>query len=122
MEDFGSLGLSDVSSVVRKKRSNTFRRLRNDLQFPLDYSDISSLSSTPPSDDISKGSSDDNNDCGSISQKREININQCSAGASFGNIAESESAKNVIKIDDGGFADSDEASNNGSFECRGLIW
>ena len=38
-----------------------------------------------------------------------------SAGASFGNIAESESAKNVIKINDRGFVESDEASNNGSF-------
>lgn len=115
MEDFGSLGLSDVSSAVRKKRSNTFRRPRNDSQLPLDYRDISSLSSTPPSDDISKGSSDDNNDCGPISRKREINLNQCSGGVSCSNIAESESAKNVIKIEDGGFAESDEASNNGSF-------
>lgn len=109
------MGFSDVNSAVRKKRSNTFRRPRNDSQVPLDYHDISSLSSTPPSDDLSKGSSDDNNDFGSISQKKEINLNECSTRASFSNVAEYESAKNVIKNEDGGFADSDEASNSGSF-------
>uniref|UniRef100_A0A2P2IPX7 INO80 complex subunit B-like conserved region domain-containing protein n=2 Tax=Rhizophora mucronata TaxID=61149 RepID=A0A2P2IPX7_RHIMU len=70
MEGFG---FSDASSAVRKKRSNTSRRPRNDSQIPSDYHDISSLSSTPPSD------------------------------------------TNVLKYEDGGFADSDEASNNGSF-------
>ncbi|KAH7542953.1 hypothetical protein FEM48_Zijuj02G0130100 [Ziziphus jujuba var. spinosa] len=115
MEGYGSLGFSDVNSAVRKKRSNTFRRPRNDSQVPLDYRDISSLSSTPPSDDSSKGSSDDNNDFGSVSQRKEINLNQCGSRASFSNLAESESAKNVIKNEDGGFADSDEASNDGSF-------
>lgn len=115
MEGVGSLGFSDVSSSVRKKRSNTFRRPRNDSPLPMDHRDLSSLSSTPPSDDVSKGSSDDNIDCGSVSRRREINVNHCSAGASFSNIAESESAKNAIKNEDGGFAESDEASNNGSF-------
>ncbi|KAL5565898.1 hypothetical protein UlMin_029062 [Ulmus minor] len=110
MENFGASGVSDVSSAVRKKRSNTFRRPRNDSQLPLDYKDASSLS------DVSKGSSDENIDCGSVTRKKEVNLNLCSSRASFtNNIAESESAKNVIKNEDGGFGDSDEASNNVSF-------
>lgn len=70
MEGFG---FSDASSAVRKKRSNTSRRPRNESQLPSDYLDISSLSSTPPSDN------------------------------------------NIMKHEDGGFGESDEASNNVSF-------
>ncbi|KAL6146500.1 hypothetical protein ACLB2K_057179 [Fragaria x ananassa] len=72
MESFGGLGFSDISSAARRKRSNTSRRPRNEAQL-LDYRDISSLSSTPPSDD------------------------------------------NVTKTEGGGYVESDEASNNGSF-------
>ncbi|PON48203.1 INO80 complex, subunit Ies [Parasponia andersonii] len=109
MEGFGGLGVSDVSSSVRKKRSNASRRPRNDSPLPLDYREVSSLS------DVSKGSSDENNGSGSVTRKKEMNLNLCSSRASFSNNAESESAKNVIKNEDGGLADSDEASNNGSF-------
>ncbi|XP_050224792.1 uncharacterized protein LOC126674387 [Mercurialis annua] len=64
---------SDASSAAKKRRSNTSRRPRNDTPLPSDYLDISSLSSTPPSD------------------------------------------SNVSKPEDGGFGESDEASNNFSF-------
>ncbi|KAJ6380390.1 hypothetical protein OIU76_016952 [Salix suchowensis] len=70
MEGFG---FSDSNSAVRKKRSNTSRRPRNDSHTPSDYVDVSSLSSTPPSE------------------------------------------TNMIKNEDGGFGESDEASNNCSF-------
>ncbi|CAN0897261.1 hypothetical protein LINGRAHAP2_LOCUS19018 [Linum grandiflorum] len=71
MEGFG---FSDASSAVRKKRSSTSRRPRPESQLPSDPYDVSSLSSTPPSDN------------------------------------------NTLKADDGGFVESDEASNNsGSF-------
>ncbi|XP_050381899.1 uncharacterized protein LOC126798866 [Argentina anserina] len=73
MESFGGLGFGDVNSAARRKRSNTSRRPRNESQFPLDHRDISSLSSTPPSDD------------------------------------------NMTKAEGGGYVESDEASNNGSF-------
>ncbi|KAJ8771841.1 hypothetical protein K2173_027018 [Erythroxylum novogranatense] len=43
-------GFSEARSAIRKKRSNTSRRPRSDSQQPSDYYDISSLSSTPPSD------------------------------------------------------------------------
>ncbi|XP_065852472.1 uncharacterized protein [Euphorbia lathyris] len=74
MEGFG---FSDASSAVRKRRSNTSRRPRNDSLTP-DYQDISSLSSTPPSES-------------------------------------NEPDQNTMKPEDGGFGESDEASNNCSF-------
>lgn len=109
MEGFGGLGVSDVSSAVRKKRSNASRRPRNDSPLPLDYRELSSLS------DVSKGSSDENNGYGSVTRKKEMSLKLCSSRASFNNNAESESAKDMIKNEDGGRVDSDEASNNGSF-------
>ncbi|KAG2694618.1 hypothetical protein I3843_08G150500 [Carya illinoinensis] len=102
MEAFGSFGLSDKNSTVRKKRSNTFRRPRNESQLPPDYHDISSLSSTPPSDNASKVSSDENNDYGSVTRKKEVNLNLCSSSV-------------INNENGGGFGESDEASMNGSF-------
>lgn len=61
MESFGGLGFSDISSAARRKRSNMSRRPRNEAQL-LDYRDISSISSTPPSDDVSALSSAETND------------------------------------------------------------
>ncbi|KAF4392514.1 hypothetical protein G4B88_005473 [Cannabis sativa] len=109
MEGFGGLGVSDGNSAVRKKRSNASRRPRNESAVPLDYREHSSLS------DGSKGSSDEDNGYGAVTRKKEMNLNLCSSRASFCNNAESESSKNVIKNEDGGLLDSDEASNNGSF-------
>lgn len=113
MEGFGGLGFSDVANAVRKKRSNTSRRPRNESPLPFDNRDT--MSSTPPSEDVSKLSSDDNNEYGSITQKRDINLNLCSARASFSNIIEAESAQNMNKSEGGGSGESDEASNDGSF-------
>ncbi|PQP96113.1 uncharacterized protein Pyn_37867 [Prunus yedoensis var. nudiflora] len=113
MEGFGGLGFSDVTNAVRKKRSNTSRRPRNESPLPFDNRDT--MSSTPPSEDVSKLSSDDNNDYGSITQKRDINLNLCSARASFSNIIEAESAQNMNRSEGGVSGESDEASNDGSF-------
>ncbi|KAF9669848.1 hypothetical protein SADUNF_Sadunf13G0007100 [Salix dunnii] len=112
MEGFG---FSDSSSAVRKKRSNTSRRPRNDSHTPSDYIDVSSLSSTPPSETVSKVSGDDNNDCGSIPRKKRVNLILCSSRASSTNLADCESSQNTMKNEDGGFGESDEASNNCSF-------
>lgn len=109
MEGFGGLGVSDGSSAVKKKRSNTSRRPRNELPAPMDYRDASSLS------DVSKGSSEEDVGYGSIARKKEMNVNLHSSRASFSNNAKSVSAKNEMKNEDGGFVDSDEASNNVSF-------
>ncbi|KAF5739981.1 hypothetical protein HS088_TW11G00044 [Tripterygium wilfordii] len=78
MERIGGLGFSDASSAVRKKRSNTSRRPRNDSQQLSDYRDVSSLSSTPPSDnnmikneDGSLGESDEASNSGSYGGSNE---------------------------------------------------
>lgn len=115
MKGLGGLGLSDVNSAIRKPRSNASRRPRNDSQVLLDYQDNSSLSSTPPLDDVNKGSNDVKYEYNSISPQKEIDLNICSSKASFFNEVESESVKNVVSNVDGEFADSDEASNNCSF-------
>jgi INO80 complex subunit B len=112
MEGFG---FSDSNSAVRKKRSNTSRRPRNDSHTPSDYIDVSSLSSTPPSETVSKVSSDDNNDYGSISRKKKVSLILCSTRASSTNLADCESSQNMMKNEDGGLGESDEASNNCSF-------
>ncbi|KAM1038632.1 hypothetical protein ACFX13_034025 [Malus domestica] len=110
MEGFGGLGFSDVSSAVRRKRSNTSRRPRNESQLPLDCRD--NVSSTP-SEDVSK--SDENNNGGSITQKKDIDLNLCSARASFSNILEAETVQNMDNGEGGGSGESDESSNDGSF-------
>ncbi|XP_043719385.1 uncharacterized protein LOC122667209 [Telopea speciosissima] len=77
MESFGGSSFDGVGSTVRKKRSNTFRRPRPDSQpFP-DTHDHSPLSSTPPSDNVSKVSSDENTGYDASSRKKEFNLNQC---------------------------------------------
>lgn len=53
MESLGGVGLSNVPGGARKKRSITSRRPRSDSQALSDFRDISSLSSTPPSDTVS---------------------------------------------------------------------
>ncbi|XP_034912842.1 uncharacterized protein [Populus alba] len=112
MEGFG---FSDASSAVRKKRSNTSRRPRNESHAPSGYIDVTSLSSTPPSETVSKVSSDENNDHGSILRKKKVSLILCNSRASSSNLDDCESAQNMMKNEDGGFGESDEASNNGSF-------
>ncbi|XP_021898802.1 uncharacterized protein LOC110815346 isoform X1 [Carica papaya] len=115
MEGLGGLGFGNMSSSVRKKRSNTSRRPWNDSQPHSEFQEVSSLSSTPPSENVSKFSSDDNYDCSSVGPKKEASLKVCSSRASFSNIPEAESSRNMIRAEDGGFIESDGASNNGSF-------
>ncbi|KAG8479305.1 hypothetical protein CXB51_029789 [Gossypium anomalum] len=74
MESLGSLGFSNVSTATRKKRSSVSRRPRSESQPHTEFHDLSSLSSTPPSDN------------------------------------------NVVNVEDEAYEDSDEASNDGSFQ------
>ncbi|RYQ89309.1 hypothetical protein Ahy_B09g096023 isoform A [Arachis hypogaea] len=60
MEDFGGSGFDGLSNAVRRKRSQTSRRPRPDSQPVPDGTDLSPLSSTPPSDDVSRVSSEEN--------------------------------------------------------------
>ncbi|XP_068311239.1 actin cytoskeleton-regulatory complex protein pan1-like [Pyrus communis] len=81
MEDLGNNHrLDSISSAVRKKRSQTFRRPRPDSYTELH--DESPLSSTTPSDDQSKVSSDENAGCDANSKRKELSLNECMARGS----------------------------------------
>ncbi|KAM1169685.1 hypothetical protein ACFX19_031968 [Malus domestica] len=81
MEDWGNNHrLDSISSAVRKKRSQTFRRPRPDSYTELH--DESPLSSTTPSDDQSKVSSDENAGCDANSKRKELSLNECMARGS----------------------------------------
>ncbi|XP_065860317.1 uncharacterized protein [Euphorbia lathyris] len=89
-----------IGSTVRKKRSQMPRRpLKPDAPSFTDGRDHSPSSATPPSDDVSKASSDDNIDTGS--QRKEFNLNQCMSRVSSS--AECEGRKYCIKNENGGF-------------------
>ncbi|KAL6964651.1 hypothetical protein U1Q18_035707 [Sarracenia purpurea var. burkii] len=90
MESFGGFGLRDNCNTARKKRSNLSRRPRNDSQPLVDCNDNSSMSCTPPSDNVSRASSDDNNGHVTNSWQKELHLNQFSARASFTNLVEAD--------------------------------
>lgn len=113
MEGFGGFGFNGIGSTARKRRSNTSRRPRNESQSFSDYRDVSSWSSTPPSDHMSKVSSDENT--GYVSSSRNKELNQCSSKASSVNVT-GETTQKMFKNEDGGFGESNEASINGSFQ------
>ncbi|PPD67152.1 hypothetical protein GOBAR_DD35969 [Gossypium barbadense] len=74
LKSLRGLGFSNVSTATRKKRSSVSRRPRSESQPHTEFHDLSSLSSTPPSDN------------------------------------------NVVNVEDEAYEDSDEASNDGSFQ------
>ncbi|XVF22077.1 hypothetical protein REPUB_Repub12eG0142800 [Reevesia pubescens] len=77
MEEFPGTRFNGVNNAVRKKRSQTSRRPRPDSQSFAESLDQSSLSSsTPPSDDVSKVSSDENAGGDGNSKRKEFNLNQ----------------------------------------------
>ncbi|XP_059652287.1 uncharacterized protein LOC132299588 [Cornus florida] len=117
MESFQGFGFGDVSKAMRKKRSNAFRRPRNESQPLPDYRDNSSLSSTPPSDNVSKASSDDDIGHGTHSRRKEQSLNQCSSRASSTYLAEAEmDLKSNNK--DGRFRESSETHIKGNSEQK----
>ncbi|XVF72752.1 hypothetical protein PTKIN_Ptkin12aG0145600 [Pterospermum kingtungense] len=76
MEEFSGTRFDGVNNAVRKKRSQTSRRPRPDSLSMAESQDHSPLSSTPPSDDVSKVSSDENAGGDAISKRKEFNVNQ----------------------------------------------
>ncbi|CAK8544412.1 unnamed protein product [Lathyrus sativus] len=80
MEDLGSTRFDGISNAVRRKRSQTSRRPRPDSQPVLDPEDrdLTPSSSTPPSEDPDKPSSDENDGFVNTGSKRkEFNLNHC---------------------------------------------
>ncbi|GMJ09227.1 hypothetical protein like AT2G47350 [Hibiscus trionum] len=82
MEEFSGTRFSGVNNAVRKKRTQTSRRPRPDSQSYAESQDGSPLSSTPPSDDVSKVSSDENAGGNANSKRKEFNLNQHVSGVS----------------------------------------
>lgn len=98
----GTCRFDGINNAVRKKRSHTSRRPRPDSQPYSDNHDQSPLSSTPPSDDVNKASSDENVDYDSNSKRKELSLNQCMSRVSSAASVESEKIHRKDRRD-GGF-------------------
>ncbi|XP_031261862.1 uncharacterized protein LOC116120058 [Pistacia vera] len=98
MEELGGHCFNGINNAIKKKRSQTSRRPRPDSQ-----SFVESRDSTPPSDDMSKISSDENVGCGNKSKRKEFNLNQSVSGFSSGSGFEGEKPQKKAKREDGGF-------------------
>ncbi|KAJ9171717.1 hypothetical protein P3X46_015040 [Hevea brasiliensis] len=88
MEDCGLPQFDGIRSAVRKKRSRTSCRPKPDAQPVIDSCDHSPSSTTPPSDDVSKASSDENFNANS--GRKEFNLNQCMSSVSSSTGVEGE--------------------------------
>ncbi|KAF6170946.1 hypothetical protein GIB67_014763 [Kingdonia uniflora] len=110
MDGFGTSGFDNIGNTVRKKRSNTSRRPRSDSQpFP----DNRSLSSTPPSENASKLSSDEHSGFDTSSRRKELNLNHRAPGDSSVTWYEGETArKKIRKVTD--FGELDPVYRSGS--------
>ncbi|PSR85940.1 INO80 complex subunit B like [Actinidia chinensis var. chinensis] len=77
MEEFGGPRFESIGNAIRKKRSQISRRPRPEsLKFSESLA-RSPLSSTPPSDDVSKNSSDEITGGDTNSRRKLFNLNQC---------------------------------------------
>lgn len=81
MENFICLGLGHT---FRKQRTDLYRRPQKESQLHPDCRDNSSISSTPPSDSLSKASSYDNADYGNISRTSYSNLSEAEAAGKLG--------------------------------------
>lgn len=77
MDEFGGSQYNGINNPVRKRRTQTSRRPRPDSQPLAEGLDNSPVSSTPPSDDLSKVSSEENASGDTNSRRKEFNLNQC---------------------------------------------
>ncbi|KAK4273289.1 hypothetical protein QN277_021718 [Acacia crassicarpa] len=102
MEDLGGTRFAGISNAVRKRRSQTSRRPRPDSQPISEGHDLYPMSSTSPSDDVAKASSDENAGCDSNSKRKEFNLNQCFSRGSSSTAPENDKSHENNK-NDGGF-------------------
>ncbi|CAK9145226.1 unnamed protein product [Ilex paraguariensis] len=102
MDEFGGPRFDGIVNTIRKKRSQTSRRPKPEsLPFP-ESGDLSPSSSTPPSDDVSKVSSDENTGCDTNSKRKVFNLNQCASRSFPIPRAEGEYPSKKIKNEDRG--------------------
>ncbi|XP_068660819.1 uncharacterized protein [Aristolochia californica] len=112
MDGFGGSIFDSTVAVTKKRRSNTSRRPRPDSHSLFETREISPSSSTPPSDNASKASSDEHTDQGAGANRRELNLNNPSR-ASFSRI-EGESLAKKSKKEDGTYGEFGGFYSNGS--------
>ncbi|XP_057473229.1 uncharacterized protein LOC130761700 [Actinidia eriantha] len=111
MEEFRGPLFDGTRGAIRKKRSQTIRRPRKSLPFP-ESRDWSPLSSTEPSHDVCKISSDDNTGADTNTQRKEFNLNQCALMGSASRAGEihcikiKEDQSSILSYDGGDFEDS----------------
>ncbi|KAL5859252.1 hypothetical protein ACOSQ4_000548 [Xanthoceras sorbifolium] len=98
MEECGGPPFDGINNAVRKKRSQASRRPRPDSQPFVDSRD-----STPPSDDVSKVSSDENTGFDNKSKRKEFSVNQYLSGFSSASVTEGDKPQKRSRKDDGGF-------------------
>lgn len=102
MEEFGGNHFIVMSGPVRRRRTHLFRRPRPD-SCSYDENEPSHSSPAPPSDDASKGSSDETISGETNFKRKEFNLNQRVHVSSSAGTETEESLKN-LREDDGGFS------------------
>ncbi|GMQ00340.1 hypothetical protein CsSME_00047463 [Camellia sinensis var. sinensis] len=119
MEEPGGPRFEGLGNTMRKKRSQNSRRPRlESLPFP-ETCDQSPLSSTPPSDDVSKTSSEENTRFDTNSRRKEFNLNLCTLNGSAIKAGEyplkkiKEDRSHSLSYGDRDFGDSDDQGGNG---------
>lgn len=127
MEDLNSSRFEGIGNTVRRRRSHTSRRPRPESQPLSEGRDISSLSSTPQSDDVKAGSSDENSGGDQSSRRKQLSLSQCASRFPGASGVEGEKpAKKSKKVDVGlnelygnsGLKDTLEQGRSGSNQKR----
>ncbi|KAG9457864.1 hypothetical protein H6P81_002372 [Aristolochia fimbriata] len=111
MEAFGGSAFDSTVAVTKKKRSSASRRPRPDSHSLFEAREISPSSSTPPSDNASKASSDENAGQVTGSIRKELNLND--PRPSFSK-TEGESLAKKSKNEDGTYGEFGGFYANGS--------
>lgn len=119
MEELGGAWFEGIGNAIRKKRSQTLRRPRSvSLQFH-ENRDWSPLTSSLPSDDVSKASSDENTGGGINSGRKDLNLNQCTLKGSANRAGEythkiiKDDVSSSLSYGNGGFQDGPDEGGSG---------
>lgn len=101
MDELGGARVDNIVNTFRKKRTQTCRRPKPEVQALPENHDHASQSSTPPSDDAGKISSDEN--AVDANPKRKVfNLNQCAT----------KTEGEISRKSNGGLMDANEGGND----------
>lgn len=116
MDEFGGPRFDGVGNTIRRKRTQTSRRPKPEVQaLPVNH-DQASLSSTPPSDDASKISSDENA-VDANPRRKVFNLNHCASMGSSATRTEGEYLHKRVQTEDGRY-NSSLHSNGGLIDAN----